>query len=96
MKFKVPRYEVRYHGKVIWEDISGLALMQSLQETYGRLTQLIRQMFEGKKVQTPEAGYRLKTRRMFNFYKVIIGGITRKISDLFVFRVFSKYKEHAA
>lgn len=67
MKFKVPRYEVRYHGKEIWEDISELALMQSLQETYGRVTPLIRQMLEGKKVQTPEAVYRLKGQENVQF-----------------------------
>ena len=36
MKFTVPRYEVSYHGKEIWEDISELALMQRLHETFGR------------------------------------------------------------
>ena len=67
MKFTVPRYEVRYHGKEMWEDISELALMQSLHETYGRVTPLILQMLEGKKVQTPEAVYRLKGQENVQF-----------------------------
>jgi len=67
MKFTVPRYEVRYHRKEIWEDISELALMQRLHETYGRVTPLIRQMLEGKQVQTPEAAYRLKDQENVQF-----------------------------
>jgi hypothetical protein len=67
VKFTVPRYEVRYHGKEIWEDISELDLMQSLHETYGRVTPLILQMLEGKKVQTPEAVYRLKGQENVQF-----------------------------
>jgi hypothetical protein len=60
MKFAVPRYEVRYLGKEIWEDISEFHLMQRLSETYDQVCPVIQKMLEGKQVLSPEAVYRLK------------------------------------
>ena len=69
MKFTVPRYEVRYHGTETWEDISELALIQKLHDTYDRVTPEIIHMLKGEQVHTPEAVYRLKGQENLQIFK---------------------------
>ena len=37
MKATMPLYEVRYHNKENWEDITNMDLMQKLHETFVRV-----------------------------------------------------------
>ena len=56
----MPRYEVRYHDKGNWQEISDVELMEGLYKIYDRVTPVIKEMIEGKDLQTPDADYRLK------------------------------------
>ena len=60
MRFAMPRYEVKYHGKVEWKEISELELMDGLSEIYKMVTPAIEVMIMGKELKTPDAVYRLK------------------------------------
>ena len=56
----MPLYEVRYHDREEWEEISDVELMDGLYKIYKRVTPAIKEMINGKEVQTSEAVYRLK------------------------------------
>ena len=56
----MPLYEVRYHDREEWEEISDVELMERLYKTYKRVTPAIKEMINGKEVQTSDAVYRLK------------------------------------
>jgi hypothetical protein len=58
--YTMPLYEVRYHGREEWEEISDVELMERLYKTYKRVTPAIKEMINGKEVQTSDAVYRLK------------------------------------
>jgi len=60
MEFAMPLYEVRYHDKENWEQLSEIDLMHRLHEFFDRVTPAIQQMIEGKQVLTPDGVYRLK------------------------------------
>jgi len=57
--FEMPQYEVRYHDKAEWEDISEIEVMKSLQEVFVLVSPSIQDMIQGKKVLTPDATYRI-------------------------------------
>jgi hypothetical protein len=69
MRFAMPLYEVRYHGKLEWEEISEIDLMGRLHESYDRVTPAIQQLIEGKQVLTPDGVYRLKGQGNVQFLK---------------------------
>jgi hypothetical protein len=56
----ISRYEVRYHEKQDWQEISDVEMMEGLYKTYNRVTPAIKQMIKGKELRTPDAVYRLK------------------------------------
>ena len=56
----ISRYEVRYHEKEDWQEISDVEMMEGLYKIYNRVTPAIKQMIEGKELRTPNAVYRLK------------------------------------
>ena len=56
----ITRYEVRYHEKENWQEISDVEMMEGLYKIYDRVTPAIKQMIKGKELQTPDAVYRLK------------------------------------
>ena len=58
--YTMPLYEVRYHDREEWEEISDVELMERLYKTYKRVTPAIKEMINGKEVQTSDAVYRLK------------------------------------
>ena len=58
--FAMPLYEVKYHEKDEWVEISDLELMDQLYRTYKKATPLIKEMIMGKEVKTPHGIYRLK------------------------------------
>jgi hypothetical protein len=58
--YTMPLYEVRYHDREEWEEISDVELMEGLYKIYKRVTPAIKEMINGKEVQTSEAVYRLK------------------------------------
>ena len=58
--YTMPLYEVRYHDKKNWEEISDIELMEGLYKIYNRVSPVIKEMITGKEVHTPEAVYRLK------------------------------------
>jgi hypothetical protein len=62
MMFTMPLYEIRYHGKVEWEQISELELMDGLYKIYKKVTPAIKEMIRGREVKTPDAIYRLRMR----------------------------------
>jgi len=62
VKFAMPLYEVRYHNKKEWEELTETQLLHKLVETYDRVTPAIQQMIQGKEVLTVEAVYRLKAK----------------------------------
>ena len=55
-----PQYQVRFHDKAEWEEISETELMCRLHRYYDQVTPAIHQMIEGEQVLTPDAVYRLK------------------------------------
>jgi hypothetical protein len=59
MMFEMPHYEVRYHNKAEWEDVSEIEVLESLQEVFVRVTPSIQEMIQGKQVLTPDATYRI-------------------------------------
>ena len=58
----MPRYEVRFNGEEEWEEISDVELMDKLYKFHNKVSPVIKQMIEGKQLQTPDAAYRLKWR----------------------------------
>jgi len=56
----ITRYEVRYHEKEDWQEISDVEMMEGLYKIYNRVTPAIKQMIKGKELRTPDAVYRLK------------------------------------
>ena len=60
LKFAMPLYEVKYHEKDEWMEISELTLMDQLYKTYTKVTPAIKEMIMGKEVETPHGVYRLK------------------------------------
>ena len=58
----MPRYEVRYHEKGDWQEISDVELMEGLYKIYDRVTPAIKEMIQGKELRTTHAFYRLKWR----------------------------------
>jgi len=57
--FEMPHYEVRYHDKAEWQDISEIEVLESLQDVFVQVTPSIQDMIQGKRVLTPDATYRL-------------------------------------
>jgi len=62
MKARMSLYEVRYHDKEIWEDITDVDLIQKLRDTFERVIPAIQKLLEGDLLLTPDAIYRLKVR----------------------------------
>ena len=62
MKSAIPLYEVKYQGKMHWEDITDIDLMKKLHETFDRVIPAIQQILEGDLLLTSDAIYRLKGR----------------------------------
>lgn len=56
----MPRYEVRYDENGEWIEISDVDFMDGLYKLYRRATPAIKEMINGKELQTPDAVYRLK------------------------------------
>jgi hypothetical protein len=60
MIFTMPKYECRYYGKERWEEVSEKDLLRDINEFYGMVTPVIKQIIKGKHVRTSIAIYRLK------------------------------------
>ncbi len=60
MKYTMPLYEVRYHGKEEWEVISEIEVMEDIQDVFALVTPAIQDMIQGNRVLTPDAAYRIK------------------------------------
>lgn len=60
LMYAMPLYEVKYHEKDEWLEISELEIMDQLYRTYKKVTPPIKEMIMGKEVKTPYAIYRLK------------------------------------
>jgi len=59
MIFEMTQYEVRYHDKAEWEDISKIEVLETLQEVFVLVSPSIQDMIQGKKILTPDATYRI-------------------------------------
>ena len=60
MMFEMPQYEVKLHGEKSWKAVSEIELMDGLYKIYKKITPAIKEMIQGKEVNTPDGVYRLK------------------------------------
>ena len=60
LRFEMPLYEVKYHEKDEWAEISDLKLMDQLYRSFNKVTPAIKEMIMGKEVKTEHGIYRLK------------------------------------
>ena len=58
--YALPLYEVKYDAKEDWEEISEVELMEGLYKVFDKVAPAIKEIIEGKEIDTPEAVYRLK------------------------------------
>lgn len=58
--YALPLYEAKYNEKEEWKQISEVELMAELYKVFDKVTPAIKEMIEGKEIDTPEAVYRLK------------------------------------
>ena len=56
----MPCYEFRCYDKNEWKEISEIEIMNGLYKIYKRVTPAIKDMINGKEVQTPDGLYRLR------------------------------------
>ena len=60
MNFSMPQYECKFNDKEKWVEVSEKNLLRDLNEFYGKVTPVIKQIIKGKHIQTSKAVYRLK------------------------------------
>jgi len=60
MEWLMNLYEVKYHDKQEWQEISEIEVLESLHEVFDRVTAAIQDMIQGRRVLTPNAMYRIK------------------------------------
>jgi hypothetical protein len=60
--YTLPLYEAKYNEKDEWQEISEVELMEGLYQVFKKVTPAIKEMIEGKEIDTPAAVYRLKTK----------------------------------
>jgi hypothetical protein len=58
--YALPLYEAKYSEKEDWKVISEVELMEGLYKVFNKVAPAIKEMIEGKEIDTPEAVYRLK------------------------------------
>ena len=58
--YALPLYEAKYNEKEEWKEISEVELMAGLYRAFEKVTPALKEMIEGKEIDTPEAVYRLK------------------------------------
>jgi len=58
--YTLPLYEAKYNEKEEWEEISEVELMEGLSQVFKQVTPAIKEMIDGKEIDTPAAVYRLK------------------------------------
>ena len=58
--YTLPLYEAKYIEKDEWQEISEVELMEELYKVFQKVTPAIKEMIEGKEIDTPAAVYRLK------------------------------------
>lgn len=58
--YSLPLYEAKYNEKDEWEEISEAELMDGLYKVFNKVSPAIKEMIEGKQIDTPEAVFRLK------------------------------------
>ena len=58
--YKMPCYEAKYFHKNNREEITDIELMDELYKIYNKITPVIKEMIQGKRVHTEDAVYRLK------------------------------------
>jgi len=59
MKFKMPQFEVKYSYEKEWKKVTEKAFLESLLDTFTRITPMLSEMFQGKEIITPFAIYRI-------------------------------------
>ncbi|MEE4262386.1 MAG: hypothetical protein V2I56_06815 [Desulfobacteraceae bacterium] len=58
--YALPLYEAKYNEREEWQEISEVELMAGLYKVFEKVTPAIKEMIDGKEIDTPEAVYRLK------------------------------------
>jgi len=58
--YALPLYEAKYNERENWKEISEVELMEGLYKVFDKVAPAIKEMIEGKEIDTPEAVYRLK------------------------------------
>ena len=56
----MPCYEFKCYDRNEWKEISETEIMNKLYKIYKRVTPAIKEMINGKEVQTPDGLYRLR------------------------------------
>ena len=50
--YKLPCYEAKYCHKNYWEEITDIELMDELYKIYNKITPVIKEMIQGKEIET--------------------------------------------
>ena len=58
--YALPLYEAKYNEKEEWKVISEVELMEGLYKVFDKVAPAIKEIIEGKEIDTPEGVYRLK------------------------------------
>jgi hypothetical protein len=58
--YALPLYEAKYNEREDWKEISEVELMEGLYKVFDKVAPAIKEMIEGKEIDTPKAVYRLK------------------------------------
>jgi hypothetical protein len=59
-RFEMPLYQVKFHEKDDWVEISELKFMDQLYRSFNKVTPAIKEMIMGKEVKTKHGIYRLR------------------------------------
>ena len=60
MNFARPQFEVKYHGKGEWKEITESEFFERILELFGSVMPAILDIIGGKQIQTGDATYRLE------------------------------------
>ena len=66
MNYKLLQFEVKKLDAKIWRYTSEVAALEILQKNYSRITPIISQMLEGKKITTPDGKFCIRIKKNCN------------------------------
>ena len=66
MNYKFSQFEVKQIDAKIWQQVSEVTALDILQRNYSRITPIIIQMLEGKKVTTPDGKVCIRIKKLYD------------------------------